>query len=201
MDNKFDDHSALYYPTACCEILHASTAVYVCTAVQVVFSVILIFLYFLMEKNGFIEASWLITPIVSCLAFLSAVGNICAFCGVILERASILQCQITILMFMIVLCDIIAVSIIFVMAIGSRTALTAKSPELLVSVKKFESLLGPFWIYLLAIMFHMTAAAMVGIMGVNKRFIVYLADKQSFYGERKQRLEEPKVEVLPTKSV
>uniref|UniRef100_A0A9J2PFW8 Uncharacterized protein n=1 Tax=Ascaris lumbricoides TaxID=6252 RepID=A0A9J2PFW8_ASCLU len=145
----------LYYPTACCEMLHASSAVYMCTALQL--------------------------------------------SGAILEKASIIHYQVTILMFMIVLCDVIAVSIVLIMAIGKRMTVTAIAPELLVSQKKFESILGPFWIYLLAILFHMTAAGMMCIIGVNKRYIAYLGDKNSFYAEQKRRLEEPPVEIFPQK--
>uniref|UniRef100_A0A915B0R4 Uncharacterized protein n=1 Tax=Parascaris univalens TaxID=6257 RepID=A0A915B0R4_PARUN len=163
------------------------------------FSLLLISLYFLMEKHNFIEATWLLRPIVYCLAFLSASGNICALSGAILEKASIIQYQVTILMFMIVLCDVVAVSIVLIMAIGKRMTLTAIAPELLLSQKKFESILGPFWIYLLAILFHMTAAGMMCIIGVNKRYIAYLGDKNGFYAEQKRRLEEPPVEIFPQK--
>uniref|UniRef100_A0A914R3Z7 Uncharacterized protein n=1 Tax=Parascaris equorum TaxID=6256 RepID=A0A914R3Z7_PAREQ len=76
---KFDENSMLYYPTACCEMLHASSAVYLCTALQL--------------------------------------------SGAILEKASIIQYQVTILMFMIVLCDVVAVSIVLIMAIGMFTAI------------------------------------------------------------------------------
>ncbi|KHN85712.1 hypothetical protein Tcan_03681 [Toxocara canis] len=137
-------------------MLHASSAVYMCTALQL--------------------------------------------SGVALEKASIIQYQITILMFMIVLCDTLAVCIVLIMAIGNRTSVTAIAPQLLISEKKFESVLGPFWIYLLAILFHMVAAGMMCILSINKRYVAYLDEKKSFYAEVKRHLEEPPVEVLPPKS-
>lgn len=49
--------------------------------------------------------------------------------------------------------------------------LTSKVPAFFVSTEKFCNLLGPFWIYLLAIMLHMTAAVLMCLMGVNKRLL------------------------------
>lgn len=79
---------------------------------------------------------------------------------------------------------------------GKRMTVTAIAPELLVSQKKFESILGPFWIYLLAILFHMTAAGMMCIIGVNKRFALNFTFLLSLTKKKFQKQVTFKVQIL-----
>lgn len=96
---KFDDRSPLYYPTACCEVLHSSSAVYVSVVLQLVFSLLLLFLYFVLEKHEYIEATWIFRPLVYFLAMVNTLCNIFALYGVIMEQTSVIKYQILILIY------------------------------------------------------------------------------------------------------
>ena len=65
---------------------------------------------------------------------------------------------------------------VFTMAFGSRislgNSLDAKSlvQSVLVNDQRWEYFLGPFWPYLLAIIFHMTACAMICFVAIYRRY-------------------------------
>ncbi|VDN02136.1 unnamed protein product [Thelazia callipaeda] len=61
--------------------------------------------------------------------------------------------------------------IILLMAFGNKMEFTAKLPAKLVFVKKFSDLLGPFWIYLLAITMHIIAAVFMCLMSESSTFL------------------------------
>jgi len=69
---------------------------------------------------------------------------------------------------------------VFTMAFGSRislgNSLDAKSlvQSVLVNDQHWEYFLGPFWPYLLAIIFHMTACAMICFVAIYRRYRKFL---------------------------
>lgn len=94
--------------------------------------------------------------------------------GVILERNVLVHCQIVILSGLVVVSDVVAFLLVATMAVGTRSRLTAQLPGYLFNEARLEALLGPFWIYLTAILFHMMAAATMCIIGINRRYSKYL---------------------------
>ena len=66
------------------------------------------------------------------------------------------------------------------MAFGSKISLghslDAKSlvQSILVNDQRWEDFLGPFWPYLLAILFHMAACAMICFVAVYRRYRKFL---------------------------
>ncbi|KAK0405108.1 hypothetical protein QR680_017799 [Steinernema hermaphroditum] len=171
---KFREDSHLYYPTACCECMHASSAVYVCILLQLTFFFFVSVLYFLMESNHYLAAVEVFRPATMCLGLVNLVGIACALFGVVLEKSALIHVQITLLIGLVTLCDLLAFTLILTMAVGQRMRLTGAIPTFLFNTEKFEKLLGPFWIYLTAIILHMTAAATMCVIGINRRYSEFL---------------------------
>ncbi|CAD5228322.1 unnamed protein product [Bursaphelenchus okinawaensis] len=173
----FDEESAEYYPPAFCEFVHASNAVYVAVALQTTFLVTLSILYHYFEENDFIHAVEVFRPALLFIGGANLVGIVFALAGAILEKKSFISFQSLLLTALVFLSDMVALALVTVMAIGSRSKFTQSVPSYLVNDKKFEALLGPFWIYLCAILFHMLAASITCIIGINRRYSKYLTDK------------------------
>ena len=66
------------------------------------------------------------------------------------------------------------------MAFGARIKVASQLDarqlvqSLLVNENRWESLLGPFWPYLLAILFHMAACSLVCFMSIYRRYGLFL---------------------------
>ncbi|KAH7694115.1 Protein T10E9.8, partial [Aphelenchoides avenae] len=110
--------------------------------------------------------------------------------GVILERNVLVHCQIVILSGLVVVSDVVAFLLVATMAVGTRSRLTAQLPGYLFNEARLEALLGPFWIYLTAILFHMMAAATMCIIGINRRYSKYLGDKSQYSQLTKSQIME-----------
>uniref|UniRef100_A0A1I7YMC2 G_PROTEIN_RECEP_F1_2 domain-containing protein n=1 Tax=Steinernema glaseri TaxID=37863 RepID=A0A1I7YMC2_9BILA len=177
---KFREESPLYYPTACCECMHASSAVYICILLQLVFFFCVSLLYYLMENNHYLSAIEVFRPATILLGMVNLVGIGCALFGVVLEKSALIHVQITLLIGLVTLCDLLAFLLILTMAIGNRMRFTATIPAYFFHTDKFERLLGPFWIYLSAIMLHMTAAGTMCVIGINRRYSEFLKDKNTY---------------------
>ncbi|TKR58445.1 hypothetical protein L596_029887 [Steinernema carpocapsae] len=188
---KFKETSPLYYPTACCECMHASSAVYVCILLQLIFFFFVSLLYYLMENNHYLAAIEVFRPATICLGIVNLIGIGSALFGVILEKSALIHVQITLLIGLVTLCDFIAFLLILTMAIGNRMHVTGAIPGYFFHGEKFEAMLGPFWIYLVAIIMHMTAAATMCVIGINRRYSEFLKDKSTF----QQLCEEGKIKV------
>ncbi|CEF68885.1 Hypothetical protein SRAE_2000353900 [Strongyloides ratti] len=198
-DITFLSTSPEYYPSQCCESLHASNAVYLSTILQLFFFVCIGILYYMLEQQNYVSAIAVFRPALIFFGIVNLIGIFCALIGVFREQNIFLQVQITILTGLITFADVIALSLIFIMAIGSRSKTTSSIPGKLVNVDKFEVLLGPFWIYICAISLHMCAAAMMCFNGVNKKFSIYLQDKIRYQKLNHQGTENIQVlKIIPT---
>lgn len=58
--------------------------------------------------------------------------------------------------------------------VGSQLNVQQLVQSMLVNENRWESLLGPFWPYLLAITFHMAACALVCFMSIYRRYGLFL---------------------------
>ncbi|KAJ1361132.1 hypothetical protein KIN20_020318 [Parelaphostrongylus tenuis] len=128
-----------YYPTACFELLHASTGSYVVAALQFVLLIVVGVTYYCLERKHYFVNVDAFRPVVACMGTLYATGTICAVIGVFYERRSLVHAHVTIVTSLMVFTDIIAVAIIIIMAIEMDTLLVvvvericshhARSPE------------------------------------------------------------------------
>uniref|UniRef100_A0A0N5A4R1 MARVEL domain-containing protein n=1 Tax=Parastrongyloides trichosuri TaxID=131310 RepID=A0A0N5A4R1_PARTI len=177
---RFISSSPEYYPSQCCEALHASNAVYLSTILQFFFFICIGILYCMLEEKNYVASIAVFRPALIFFGIVNLIGIFCALIGVFREKNILLQIQITILTGLITFADCFALGLIFIMAIGNRSKTTSSIPGKLVNVDKFEVLLGPFWIYICAITLHMCAAAMMCFNGVNKKFATYLEDKNKY---------------------
>lgn len=100
-----------------------------------------------------------------------------------MERELLVYVQSTLLTGLVVISDLIALTLILTMAIGTRSKFTQNLPGYLVDANRFEAILGPFWIYLCAILFHMLAASITCLIGINRKYVQYL---KVIYKERKR---------------
>ncbi|VDP52170.1 unnamed protein product [Heligmosomoides polygyrus] len=119
-----------HYPTACCELLHASVASYVTAALQLFLLVLLGLTYHVFEKRGYFVNPEAFRPVVAAMGTLYALGAIAAVVGVASERRFLVNAQITLVTSLMVFTDIIAVSIILIMAIGWNYSFSVFSSSL-----------------------------------------------------------------------
>uniref|UniRef100_A0A914QN98 Uncharacterized protein n=2 Tax=Panagrolaimus TaxID=55784 RepID=A0A914QN98_9BILA len=66
------------------------------------------------------------------------------------------------------------------MAIGKRNYATASIPGIFIDTDRVEYVLGPFWIYLIAIGLHMAAAGTMCFIGVYNRYLKFLREKTEY---------------------
>uniref|UniRef100_A0A914DTH4 Uncharacterized protein n=1 Tax=Acrobeloides nanus TaxID=290746 RepID=A0A914DTH4_9BILA len=177
---RFNDNAPEYYPTACCEILHVSHAVYAASSLQIIFTIVVACLYYTLESRNFLNAIEVFRPAVVFIGLVNLIGIFCALIGVLLEREIFVQIQITFLCGLVVICDAIAFCLVFTMAMGKKLTLTEKLPKYLVNGDEFEKILGPFWLYICAILLHMTAASTMCILGINRRYTMYIQQKVAY---------------------
>ncbi|KAI6243642.1 Proton-coupled folate transporter [Aphelenchoides fujianensis] len=121
--------------------------------------VILCFLYYFFEQHDFILAVEVFRPALIFVGIANLSGILCALVGVLMEREVLVSVQSALLTGLVVISDLIALGLVLTMAIGTRSKFTQRLPGYLVDAERFESVLGPFWIYLCAILFHMLAAS------------------------------------------
>uniref|UniRef100_A0A7E4UVR9 Conserved plasma membrane protein n=1 Tax=Panagrellus redivivus TaxID=6233 RepID=A0A7E4UVR9_PANRE len=177
---EFNHDDAEYYPAACCEALHVKNAVIVSTALQIIFCCLLGFLYIYLDHSGFLRAVDICRTSMILLFICNVIGLICALVGVFLERIALVQLQTVILTSLVVISDLMALGLVLIMAIGKRNYTTANLPGVFVDTDRVEYVLGPFWIYLIAIMLHMAAAATMCSIGVYNRYLKYLRSKNDY---------------------
>ncbi|EYB92126.1 hypothetical protein Y032_0197g1553 [Ancylostoma ceylanicum] len=99
--------------------------------------------------------------------------------GVSTEKKALVNAHITIVTALMVFTDIIAISIVLIMAIGNRNKLTYSLPGHFVDERKFYAVLGPFWMYLGAISLHITVAVNMCFLQVLNSFISFLDEKMT----------------------
>ncbi|KAK6729687.1 hypothetical protein RB195_006624 [Necator americanus] len=168
-----------HYPAACFELFHASTASYIVAAMQMFMLVIMGLTYYALEKHGYFVNVDAFRPVVACIGTLYAGGVICAIVGVSRERKTLVNAHITIVTALMVFTDIIAISVVLIMAIGNRSKFTHSLPGHFVDERKFYAVLGPFWMYLGAITLHINVAVNMCFLQVLNTFISFLDDKMT----------------------
>ncbi|KAL3123945.1 hypothetical protein niasHT_001775 [Heterodera trifolii] len=179
----FDENAPEYFPSACCEFLHVQSALYLASLIQLVFVLLLSLLYLLLEQSQFINAVDVFRPGVAFVICINLIGILCALAGVCFQREHYISAQISILIGLVLLSDFLALLIIFAMAFGSRVQFASHFTfqqfvhSFLIDDRRWEAFLGPFWPYLLAILFHMAACAMICFMTIYRRYCQYLRHK------------------------
>uniref|UniRef100_A0A915MCE7 Transmembrane protein 18 n=2 Tax=Meloidogyne TaxID=189290 RepID=A0A915MCE7_MELJA len=169
---NFDPNAPEFFPSTCCEFLHVKSALYVASFIQLAFVFSLTLVYLILEQSQFINAVDVFRP---------GVGFVLT--GVCLQRDLFISVQIMLLLGLVCLSDLFAFILVFTMAFGSRislgNSLDAKSlvQSVLVNDQRWEYFLGPFWPYLLAIIFHMTACAMICFVAIYRRYRKFLTRK------------------------
>uniref|UniRef100_A0AC35TQN6 Uncharacterized protein n=1 Tax=Rhabditophanes sp. KR3021 TaxID=114890 RepID=A0AC35TQN6_9BILA len=154
----FDENAEEFYPAQCCETLHASNAVYLSTFMQLFFFIIVGVLYYMLEQKNYVASIAVFRPCLTLFGVLNLLGIFSAVAGVMTEKHILVKIQIVLLTGLITIADACALFLIGIMALGSRSPTAAALPSQLIDVNKFEILLGPFWIYICAIILHMCAA-------------------------------------------
>ncbi|KAF7632300.1 hypothetical protein Mgra_00008309 [Meloidogyne graminicola] len=178
--NNFDPNALEFYPSTCCEFLHVKSALYVASFIQLTFVLFLALLYLILEQSQFINAVDVFRPAIGFIILINLSGIVCALIGVCLQRDFFISVQILLLLALICISDLLAFVLVFTMAFGSKISLgysfDAKSlvQSFLVNDQRWESFLGPFWPYLLAIILHMTACSMICFVAVYRRYRKFL---------------------------
>ncbi|WKX92575.1 hypothetical protein Q1695_010536 [Nippostrongylus brasiliensis] len=179
-----------HYPTACCELFHASTASYVTAALQLFLLVLLGLTYYILEQKGFLVNPEAFRPVVASMGTLYGIGAIAAVIGVATERRSLVNAHVTIVTSLMVFTDLIAVSVILIMAIGNRVEFTNSIPSHFCNEQKFYAVFGPFWMYMGAFCLHITVAINMCCMQPYNSFINFIEDKaKSIDDKLKQKVE------------
>nr|CAD2123614.1 unnamed protein product [Meloidogyne enterolobii] len=180
---NFDPNAPEFFPSTCCEFLHVKSALYVASFIQLAFVFSLTLVYLILEQSQFINAVDVFRPGVGFVVIVNLAGIFCALTGVCLQRDLFISVQIMLLLGLVCLSDLFAFILVFTMAFGSRislgNSLDAKSlvQSVLVNDQRWEYFLGPFWPYLLAIIFHMTACAMICFVAIYRRYRKFLTRK------------------------
>ncbi|XGW19271.1 hypothetical protein V3C99_003254 [Haemonchus contortus] len=166
-----------FHPTACCELLHGSTATYVTAVLQLFVVTLLGMTYYVLEQEGYFVNPDASRPVVACTGTLYAIGAIIAVIGVATERRGLVNAHVTITTSLMVFTDMIAIGIVFIMAIGNRNDFTNSLPSHFVNEKKFYDAMGPFWMYLGAFSLHITVAFNMCCLQPYNSFISFLDSK------------------------
>jgi len=132
--------------------------------------------YFYLVHNDYFTATWL-TLCIICLFFTQAIGISTTLIAVCFENPRLLSVQLFLYYFYIALADFCALTLILTMAIGKRSTFFVSIPERIFNTLRFEAILGPFWIYLVAILLHITAAIYLCFLVVHKGYRRFLLDK------------------------
>nr|CAD2163651.1 unnamed protein product [Meloidogyne enterolobii] len=181
---NFDPNAPEFFPSTCCEFLHVKSALYVASFIQLAFVFSLTLVYLILEQSQFINAVDVFRPGVGFVVIVNLAGIFCAvvnrcmfatrsfyFCPNYASSRTCLPLR------------FICLYLVFTMAFGSRiplgNSLDAKSlvQSVLVNDQHWEYFLGPFWPYLLAIIFHMTACAMICFVAIYRRYRKFLTKK------------------------
>uniref|UniRef100_A0A8R1I578 Uncharacterized protein n=2 Tax=Caenorhabditis japonica TaxID=281687 RepID=A0A8R1I578_CAEJA len=136
---------------------------------QILAMLLQIAVYFILENRGFFIAANVFRMVLLTVAVVYIGGAIIASVGILTERRLLVTVHTAITMSLMLLTDVMAVSIILLMAIGKRSTYLNELPGHFVDERKFYSVLGPFWMYLGAITLHITVA-------VNMAFLQPLND-------------------------
>uniref|UniRef100_A0A1I7TD18 G_PROTEIN_RECEP_F1_2 domain-containing protein n=2 Tax=Caenorhabditis tropicalis TaxID=1561998 RepID=A0A1I7TD18_9PELO len=145
-------------PAACFEIFNAQKAGLLTVFMQILTMLLEVGVYFIMESKGYFVSNEIFRMIILPVATVYIGGAIIATFGILTKKRLLITIHTTITMTLMLLTDILAVSIILLMAIGKRSTYLNELPGHFVNERKFYSVLGPFWMYLGAISLHITVA-------------------------------------------
>ncbi|CAB3407467.1 unnamed protein product [Caenorhabditis bovis] len=145
-------------PTACFELLDVPRAAFATLILQILAMLLQLAAYFVLESRAYFLVPATFRMVIIPVATIYIGGAIVATFGVLTRRRLLVTIHSTITIALMVLTDILAVSIILLMAIGKRNAYLHQLPHNFINEKKFYDALGPFWMYLGAISLHITVA-------------------------------------------
>ncbi|CAL2028934.1 unnamed protein product [Caenorhabditis brenneri] len=145
-------------PAACFELFGAPRAALLTVSMQILTMLLEVAVYFILESKGYFVSNDIFRMVILPVATVYIGGAIIAAFGIFTKRRLLITIHTTITMTLMLLTDILAVSIILLMAIGKRSTYLNELPGHFVNERKFYSVLGPFWMYLGAISLHITVA-------------------------------------------
>ncbi|CCD68110.1 uncharacterized protein CELE_T10E9.8 [Caenorhabditis elegans] len=145
-------------PAACFELFDTPKAALLTVSMQILTMLLEVAIYFILESKGFFVSSGIFRMVLLPVATVYIGGAILAAFGILMKRRLFITIHTTITMTLMFLTDALAISIIFLMAIGKRSTYLNQLPGQFVNENKFYSVLGPFWMYLGAICLHITVA-------------------------------------------
>ncbi|KAF1771023.1 hypothetical protein GCK72_002847 [Caenorhabditis remanei] len=145
-------------PAACFELFGAPRAALLTVSMQILTMLLEVSVYFILESKGYFVTNEIFRMVILPVATVYIGGAVLAAFGIFLKKKLLITIHTTITMTLMLLTDILAVSIILLMAIGKRSTYLNELPGQFVNERKFYSVLGPFWMYLGAISLHITVA-------------------------------------------
>jgi len=179
-----DENFVEYYPSTCCELLHVTNATLATVILQTLSLVSLSITYFYLERSKFINTTDLVRPAVIFLITINTIGIVSASAGIYLKKHSLISVQITILTCLVIFADLVAFISVAIMAFGNKFVDNSKGYHNVKTIQSyfvnevlFEAILGPFWIYLIAILFHLGACTLVCFIGVHRKYQKFLIVK------------------------
>ncbi|GMR53524.1 hypothetical protein PMAYCL1PPCAC_23719 [Pristionchus mayeri] len=157
----------------CCELVSPRGAVAVASILQTLLLTAFVGMFFWMKSEEFFHPNSPLSPIVLIISSIYFFCIICSTIGSISQYESSLVISTYLLQTFILFTDLIAISVVFCMAVGNRNEWLDSLPPMLVKEERFEKMLGPFWMYLSAISLHITVAAnMCFLQSINQYIAV-----------------------------
>ncbi|CAD6184758.1 unnamed protein product [Caenorhabditis auriculariae] len=144
--------------TGCFDLLPADRAAVLTALFQVFTMIVEILSYLALESRGFIVSRTLFRTVIFTVGFIYVCGAVLSIIGVCRRQVLLVNIQATLTTTIMILTDALAISIIFLMAVGNRSTFLNSLPSRFVDEQRFYSALGPFWMYLGAITLHITVA-------------------------------------------
>lgn len=138
--------STHHRPAACFELFGAPRAALLTVSLQILTMLLELAVYFILESRGYFVSSDVFRMVLLPVATVYIGGAVTAAVGILTKRRILITIHTTITMTLMLLTDILAVSIILLMAIGKRSAYLNELPSHFVNERKFYRLVFLFLI-------------------------------------------------------
>ncbi|CAI2322003.1 unnamed protein product [Caenorhabditis sp. 36 PRJEB53466] len=158
-------------PAACFELFAVPRAALLTVSLQFLTMLLEVAIYFILESKGYFVSEHVFRTVILLVATVYIGGAVLAAFGILTKRKILITVHTTITMTLMLLTDVLAVSIILLMAIGKRSTYLNELPSQFVNERKFYSVLGPFWMYLGAISLHITVAVNMAFLQPLNEFV------------------------------
>lgn len=127
-------------PAACFELFDTPKAALLTVSMQILTMLLEVAIYFILESKGFFVSSGIFRMVLLPVATVYIGGAILAAFGILMKRRLFITIHTTITMTLMFLTDALAISIIFLMAIGKRSTYLNQLPGQFVNENKFYRL-------------------------------------------------------------